>query len=186
VCADGENRCVADALECVEIVGVGDLREVCANGDDDDCDGETDEVDCEDCALPDDACFLERNDGHCYFFCPTRSTWDDARAVCTAAGYHLLSIGDAVENDWADTTGDGYVADVGGGAVYWWMGFNDIAVEGTWEWENGEAAVYVDWHAGEPNDIGGEDCGALNRFDPETDWNDQSCAALNPFICESP
>ena len=44
--------------------------------------------------------------------------------------------------------------------------------------------VSVAWYAGEPNNLGDEDCMAINRFDPDIGWNDLACASVEPYICE--
>ena len=58
---------------------------------------------------------------------------------------HLVTIGDANENQWlVDTFGTNYA----------WIGFTDEAEEGTWVWITGEPVTYTNWQSGEPNNNG--------------------------------
>src|SRR5262245_24107887 len=41
--------------------------------------------------------------GHEYWFCPRAVSWSAARTKCTARGYDLLRIDDAIENAWVRT-----------------------------------------------------------------------------------
>jgi hypothetical protein len=138
---------------------------------DNDCDGRRDESGC--------ACDVEEYGGHLYQYCTTLSTWSAARASCLDDGYDLVAIGSAAENTEVVSQA------VSRSASYWWMGFNDASVEGTWVWSNGEATAYTAWAPGEPNDSGrkGEDCGQLYRF-ADTTWNDASCTTKLAFVCE--
>ena len=86
-----------------------------------------------------------------------------------------------------------------------WMGANDrdptvgLSNEGDWIWNSGNNAVqfwegnengsavmnrYEDWAAGEPNNDGNEDCGALsfNQYH----WDDRNCSNMYAnFVCEA-
>jgi len=53
-------------------------------------------------------------------------------------GGHLVTIDDALENEYVRAT----IAKVIGSP---WIGFNDIAVEGTWAWTSGAAITYTNW-----------------------------------------
>ena len=43
--------------------------------------------------------------------------------------------------------------------------------------------TYTDWHAGEPNDSGGEDCAEILWSGYQ--WNDCTCDTALYYICES-
>jgi hypothetical protein len=60
-------------------------------------------------------------------------------------GGDLAAIGDQAENDW--------LAGQFGDATHpFWIGLTDAALEGTFEWINGEPVVFTAWRAGEPDD----------------------------------
>ena len=147
-----------------------EATDVC-NGLDEDCSGYAD--DGGDCP-----CNVEYYEDKTYLFCEDKDAWSDAQEACADLGYHLLAVDDADENEWADETADTW------STAQWWMGFNDISSEGTWVWDGGSTSTYTNWHSGEPNDSGGEDCASLNRFHPDQTWNDESCSTTYPFICE--
>ncbi len=79
-------------------------------------------------------------------------------------GGHLVTINDAAERAWLVTTF--------GSSPYYWIGFNDIAVEGSWVWVNGELTPYTNWAGGEPNNWwSGEDPAVMNWISRGL-WND--------------
>jgi len=53
-----------------------------------------------------------------------------------------------------------------------WIGFNDLASEGSFEWSDETASSFTNWNSGEPNNVGGEDCGFLKS---NGGWNDANC-----------
>ena len=63
----------------------------------------------------------------------------------------------------------------------WWIGLNDLDVEGTFQWVDGSSLTHQPWAPGEPNNQGEEDCamGSLYR-----QWNDYPCHLPHPFICQ--
>ena len=92
-------------------------------------------------------------------------------------GYHLVTIDDATENTWLDGRIDSY------STARWWIGFNDVTVEGYWDWD-GPYSSYTNWSVGEPNNYGGyEDCAVLNQFAGAGTWNDIHCNNSFYFVC---
>ncbi len=163
---------VADDTDCED--GDADVNpgetEVC-NTIDDNCDGDKDETGC-----PSDCATAEYGD-HVYMFCDDALTWTAGRAVCQSYGYDLTTVNDSSENTWlVDIAYFFYVGK-------WWTGYTDAATEGTWLWANGESATYTNWHSGEPNNVGNEDCMQLGRFGSYT-WNDEPCTSPFRYICE--
>ena len=62
-------------------------------------------------------------------------------------------------------------------AQQFWIGFNDVATEGAFEWASGEAVTYTNWAPNEPNNSGGnQDFGVMN-FSHSRQWNDASASA---------
>ncbi|GDX83287.1 hypothetical protein LBMAG42_50980 [Deltaproteobacteria bacterium] len=146
--------------------------EVC-NGEDDDCDGSVDSASACGCSVA-----TYSGNGHTYMFCTTGSYWAAASSSCSAVGYHLATMADAAENSWVTGQANTYITGSDP-----WIGFNDLASEGSWVWATGEAVTYTNWGSGEPNNSGNEDCAHL--YDSGV-WNDHQCSGLSTgYICES-
>ena len=164
---------VADDSDCDDddaFVNPGEYEE--CNGVDDDCDGTRDDS----TVCP---CSLEYNDDSLYLFCESSESWSDAQAECSSHDYHLLTVSSSAEDAWVDAVADSY------STGKWWIGFTDIASEGSFAWEDGSATTYTNWAEGEPNNVDGdEDCAVLNRFTDQT-WNDEKCSDSFYYICEA-
>ncbi|MFH1467357.1 MAG: MopE-related protein [Pseudomonadota bacterium] len=144
----------------------GDLY---GDGEDSDCDGYDSEADWYDSesyfTLIPDASYL----------------WADAQAACQGIGYDdLASVQDRSEMgsllDLATDSGLGASHD-------FYIGYNDLAVEGTFVWSDGMSGTWTNWDSGEPNDLWGEDC---SEFIGTTgNWNDLQCGSTYLFFtCE--
>jgi len=168
---------VTDATDCDD--GDADVNpaatETC-NGYDDDCDDVADDAgDCP-CAVE----YMGSDLTHPYMFCTSPASWTSGSASCNSYGYELLTVNNAAENAWADSTADTY------STQKWWIGLNDRAAEGSFRWASGEAVTYTNWHSGEPNNGGGnEDCTQFNRFHPSQTWNDEPCSDSFRYVCEA-
>jgi hypothetical protein len=90
--------------------------------------------------------------GHSYYLL-SESTWTDAEAFAQTLGGHLATINDASEDSWVYNT----FATMGSPSRTLWIGLNDVASEGTFVWASGEAVTYLNWHAFEPNNFGGNE-----------------------------
>jgi cysteine-rich repeat protein len=119
---------------------------------------------------------LEPASLHCYRSGGTAFTWQGARSDCIAWGGDLAAIGTVGEQTFLQ----GFV----GGDH--WLGTSDAAVEGSFTWVTSEPFAYSNWAAGEPNDSGGEDCAELYGPANGFAWNDLSCDAALPALCERP
>ena len=125
--------------------------------------------------------------GHLYDL-TTPTTWAEAEEKAFDWGGHLVTINDQAEMDWL-------ILAFGPGSPHadnplYFIGFNDIDVEGTWVWTSGQTAPwtsnqtvpYTNWAEFEPNDytddsIGliGEDIAVMVMGDPDFSigkWND--------------
>jgi large repetitive protein len=125
-------------------------------------------------------CPVEEYDGHSYMFCSSGASWTSASSDCELYGYELAAIGDTSENTWVADTAWSYTSGK------WWVGLNDRATEGTWEWSNGEAVSYTNWAAGSPATGGGGrnlDCGMIGNGGAYT-WKDHPCTASFAYVCE--
>jgi hypothetical protein len=119
----------------------------------------------------------------CYTFLQTIRTWQDQRTAAmtaaSAAGLigSLVSINNGPENTFVfNTFGGNY-----------WIGLNDLAVEGTYVREDGTILNLADptqnfFGAGEPNNSGNEDCVHM-RSDPR--WNDLNCGNTLAGVVEA-
>ncbi|XP_071791841.1 C-type lectin BpLec-like [Asterias amurensis] len=131
-------------------------------------------------SCPDDYASWE---GSCYKLYVEALTWQAAENRCLEDGAHLTSIHsaseDAFTNDLSQSISD---PDVG---KHTWIGMNDLGTEGVYEWTDGSAADYFNWHSGEPNNHKtGENCLEINFFDVDGTWNDHFCDQTHRFICK--
>ena len=76
----------------------------------------------------------------------TSTSWPEAEARAVDLGGHLVTIGDASEQQWVRETFSPFAS--------LWIGLNDRDEDGTWEWGSGEAASYRNWAPGEPRGWG--------------------------------
>ena len=62
----------------------------------------------------------------------------------------------------------------------YWIGLNDIAVEGTFVWPGGSGTSYTAWKSVEPSNGSTEYCVRLLR----REWWDTDCHIQHYYICE--
>ena len=125
-------------------------------------------------------CTLYARGASSYAFCLVLRDWVGARSECALRGGDLLVVDDAGANDAIA----GQVVTIQDSLGQWFFALNDRASEGGFVWLDGLPLLYTRWAMGEPNDTNNnEDCAVFYDLG---DWNDQSCAALRPFVCEAP
>lgn len=112
--------------------------------------------------------------GHWYAATQFSFSWDKAEVYAQSFGGHLATIRNAAENSWVQ----GILAP----AAESWIGYNDVAVEGAWQWASGDPATFTNWAAGEPNNAGNEDNATFLPGSGE--WNDNGGAKFLPAILE--
>ena len=107
--------------------------------------------------------------------------WEVAENAAIMRGGHLVTINNQAEQDWLINNFTGL-----SGHTWYWMGFNDAAVEGTWVWASGEPVSYTKWAAAAPNNQGNEDWGIMNYGLPGNAiyWQDVSLNATTYGIAE--
>ena len=137
---------------------------------DEDCDGSRDEG----TVCP---CDVFEYGGSVYQLCDSEEAWASAVVSCDADGYHLATIDDSAEDAALRVETGTYSSD-----LHWWIGYNDIDAEGTWEWIDGSTSTYTNWNSGEPNDLFGEDCAT---FSYSGNWNDWACTNSTSYLCEA-
>ncbi|MGD2180491.1 S8 family serine peptidase [Lusitaniella coriacea] len=109
------------------------------------------------------------------YFLTERNSWIGAQNQARAAGGNLVTINNAAEQAWLNSTF--------GNTERLWIGLTDSerygATEGNFRWVSGESVTYTNWHPVEPNNIlytsEGEDFVEMN-FDSSHysngRWND--------------
>ncbi len=119
--------------------------------------------------------------GH-YYKLTEETTWPNAEAQAEAWDGHLVTINDEAEELWLRSTF--------GVSESFWIGVNDIAIEGAWVWVSGEPVTWTNWNEGEPNDHLGIEDVALMNAGPWSEtlygWNDVPSTGLYPGIVEVP
>lgn len=116
------------------------------------------------------------SNGHTYHILE-ESTWTDAQTAAIGLGGNLVTIDDQAENDWVFQTFGNWA----GQPRDLWLGLNDIANEGTFEWVSGGPIPYTNWASGQPDNyiwndpVNGEDhvhmYGFGSQYGPGL-WND--------------
>ena len=82
--------------------------------------------------------------GHYCRLTPWPMTWDAAENHARKQGGHLVTIRSQAENDWLCSRFSFY--------TNLWIGLNDVASEGQYEWTSGEPSAWLNWN---PNDVRG-------------------------------
>jgi hypothetical protein len=111
-------------------------------------------------------------------YCSTELTHDEAAAYCATQGMTLTSVMNSSDN-----------GSMINGAILlsgtpFWIGLDDIEVEGEFHWDDGSALRFTSWDPGQPDDAGGaQDC-VVSGFDVMADtWADVGCDERHPFVC---
>jgi hypothetical protein len=89
--------------------------------------------------------------GHLYDTTPTGSSWTDAEAYAVSQGGHLVTIDDAAEMAFIQST---FLNGALGGETFW-IGLTsptgDWTDPATWGWVSGSTSTYRNWRAGQPD-----------------------------------
>ncbi|MEM6451826.1 MAG: NF038122 family metalloprotease [Cyanobacteria bacterium P01_D01_bin.105] len=105
------------------------------------------------------------HNGSVYLLTDNMMQWQDAQAYAESLGGNLVTINDAAEEQWIQSTF--------GRNEMFWLGLSDAQTEGTWTWASGEVSnyivsetneeVYTNWSPGQPDDYSGsQDYAAMN------------------------
>ena len=104
--------------------------------------------------------------GNQYLLTSSTLTWVQAQAEAANLGGNLVTINDALEEQWLRATF--------GETEGFWTGINDRAQEGNFEWVSGQPVTYTNWAPGEPNNFGNnQDFGWIN-YGATRQWDDNS------------
>lgn len=147
-----------------------------------------------DCTGLGDSAFNDAATGHCYYKLDTNVTHDDAQAACAANGAYLAVPNSAAEDALIFSHWD---------ALAYWIGLDDNAVEGNWQYSYGEMAgtvfwtggqagttgtqvpgQYSNWFTGEAGGGTGENAAVLNYGNRGDNWTDEPGSWTNSYICE--
>jgi hypothetical protein len=113
------------------------------------------------------------NGTSCFVFVKTLVDHDGAEAACAAMNAHLAKVDDAATNTMLAQMVLGFDT---------FIGANDIAVEGTFVYDDGTPVTYTNWRTGEPSNGGGhyqEDCVVIEgKKTPDDTWDDRPCAPV--------
>jgi len=115
--------------------------------------------------------------GHCYGL-TAEDVWAATEDEAVSFGGHLATINDVAENS--------FVQGLIPVASFSFIGYNDIAVEDTFEWVSGEVVIplYENWSLSNPSDSGalGED--TVDMSQASGTWNDGPPGTIHTGIIE--
>ena len=121
-----------------------------------------------------------------------RMAWQDAEAHCEATGRsagftgHLASFHSAEE--YANVLGSLPLRDTGVGpeSNWYWMGLNDLVVEGVWGYTDRSPLSWVHWGPGQPDNLRNQQhCAAMGKNHQTVldKWVDMPCSAQFFPLC---
>ncbi len=160
-CSDGS------ASSCV-LAGPSPFLEQCADGLDNDCDGDTDESEC---------CFYFGPDGDAdrYIWCGTARTHVNAEASCASVGRHLATVESEAEHVFLrDVFTRFETPDT-------WIGYYEDT-SGGWQWTSGSDTEFTRW--GETPNASRPRAARMRDGGSNYTWFDQRRSATRPYVCE--
>ncbi len=111
-----------------------------------------------------------------YFISDAAMTGPEAFALAQANNYDLLTINSMDENDYIYQAQQSLPSNVG---IF--LGYNDLATEGSFAWQSGQPNFFENWRPGNPNSALGEEDYVV--FNVEK-WYDVSAALTFPVVIE--
>jgi len=108
--------------------------------------------------------------GHTYHLLDI-DDWHNSEAEAVSLGGHLVTINDALEDNFIFNTFGPTVSSLSGNSI--WLGLNDMEEEGNWEWVSGELVQYLNWAPGQPSSNPTEDmAGMFIGWSTPGQWHD--------------
>ncbi|XP_061758841.1 galactose-specific lectin nattectin-like [Nerophis ophidion] len=130
-----------------------------------------------------------RVEDRCFIFVHSERDFADAQLTCEALGANLASVTSAVENavilELINIAKEDRLAET-------WIGYNDIATDGTFVWTDGTTPGFTNFDGPAPNDNGPLDCVLINGVvgspvNPSAPgplfWDAVNCDDLHYFVC---
>lgn len=116
---------------------------------------------------------VQWHQGHEYVLCDGIGLdWGAARDFCAQQGWHLATSQSWSENSFLN----------GLTTTAQWLGISDTEQDGEWKLVTGEKATWFNWNAGEPNNLGKENCIEMKSGGK---WNDHYCNLEKAhLVCE--
>ena len=99
--------------------------------------------------------------GHQYSLLSSTNSWTDSEAFAVLQGGHLVSVNDAAEMGFLNST-------FGRDAL--WIGLARVSPT-AFAWTSGDALTYTNWAGGEPNNFGGNE-NYVHTYAGVGTWND--------------
>jgi len=112
--------------------------------------------------------FVSPVNNHSYILILEQLSWTESEDIAVSLGGHLATVRNATEEMWIRDTFSNYEFE----PKNLWIGLNDINSEGVWEWISGEPVGYLNFTAGEPNNLNGVEHYVHIYKPPDTGWND--------------
>ena len=126
-------------------------------------------------SCPDEPGWLN-TDSSCYLVSHVKMTWFEAQEFCFGKEAYLAEIQSHEEDSLLDI--------ILPEDTNYWLGLSDLAVEGTFVWEDSHSvAVYTGWAPGQPDNIGtnvlvrNADCVFKSFSAGLAGWHDAECTA---------
>ncbi len=115
--------------------------------------------------------------GSCYKFSSKALNWNAAKSACEALGSNLVVINSQAEQQALTTKIPG--------SQRTWIGLHrNPKDKSRLVWVDGSPVTYTHWYKGEPSSLR-EECGEMYRKVHGWKWNDMSCSATFPYVCET-
>ncbi|XP_073253699.1 uncharacterized protein [Porites lutea] len=112
--------------------------------------------------------------GICYSTSHSCKNWTEAEKTCQAYSGNLITVRNQEENVYIQHRLNGAKG---------WIGLNDRAIEGTFDWADNQTSNFSYWAKNQPNNFNNEDCvhtlGVRHKFM----WNDVSCGTCHNYTC---
>ncbi|KAM3922534.1 C-type mannose receptor 2 isoform 1-T1 [Leptodactylus fuscus] len=114
-----------------------------------------------------------------YKFFEHRSTWLQARRICTWFKAELVSVHSQAELDFL---GQNLQRFSRGQEQHWWVGLHTYENDARFRWSDDSVLNFVNWAQGRPGRITREKKCVYTMVNRE--WGDQKCITALPYICK--